>query len=286
MFKFIAKYVPVFSKETCDAILDAYSRGERTVYTTLDMGLTYNFYKIKNGKLFLDNENIEIEVLNEIEWREGDLYCIENNVMVRLAWWRGKNYYKLRSVRYNTAPTLEINGIHMHRIKDISPWKDSLLKVKAISIRNGEKVLDIGTGLGYTAIISLQKGAGKVITVEKDLNVLEIASYNPWSRRLEDERIKIIVDDASKVIYSFSDRIFDKIIHDPPRFSLAGELYSLKFYRQLYRVLKPHGILFHYTGYPGLLSGKRMVKGMGRRLMKAGFRIEYMPKLLGILAYK
>ncbi|HDJ89212.1 MAG TPA: methyltransferase, partial [Thermoprotei archaeon] len=198
------------------------------------MGLTYSFYEIRNRNLIIDDVDIDISMLKDIKWREGDLYCYENNIFVRLAWWRGESYYKLRSVGYNTAPTLEINGIHMHRIKDISPWKDSLQKVNAISIRPGEKILDICTGLGYTAIISLQKGAGKIITIEKDLNVLEMASYNPWSRKLDNDKIKIVIDDASKTIYSFSDNVFDKIIHDPPRFSLAGDLYSLNFYKQLY----------------------------------------------------
>lgn len=39
-------------------------------------------------------------------------------------------------------------------------------------------------------------------------------------------------------------------MHNPPRFSIAGELYGLDFYRALYRVLRRDGKLFHYTGEP------------------------------------
>ena len=43
----------------------------------------------------------------------------------------------------------------------------------------------------------------------------------------------------------------DAILHDPPRFGIAGELYSQGFYyEQLARILKRRGRLFHYTGSP------------------------------------
>jgi len=60
-------------------------------------------------------------------------------------------------------------------------------------------------------------------------------------------------------------------LHDPPRFSLAGELYSLAFYQKLFRVLRHGGKLFHYTGKPGAHSGKNMAKGFKQRLVEAGF---------------
>lgn len=66
---------------------------------------------------------------------------------------------------------------------------------------------------------------------------------------------------------------FDRIIHDPPRFALAGELCGLEFYRELYRVLKTSSIMFHYTGEPGRARGLNVPGGVSGRLKRASFQI-------------
>jgi predicted methyltransferase len=64
----------------------------------------------------------------------------------------------------------------------------------------------------------------------------------------------------------------DAVLHDPPRFGIAGELYSLDFYEQLARVLKKKGRLFHYTGTPNkLTSGRDVPAEVAKRLQRAGF---------------
>jgi len=64
-------------------------------------------------------------------------------------------------------------------------------------------------------------------------------------------------------------------LHDPPRFGIAGELYSQAFYDQLARVLKRTGLLFHYTGTPNKVSRGRDLPGeVSRRLRDAGFAAE------------
>ena len=67
----------------------------------------------------------------------------------------------------------------------------------------------------------------------------------------------------------------DAILHDPPRFGIAGELYSQVFYDQLARVLKRKGKLFHYTGTPNkLTSGRDVPNEVAKRLRSAGFFTE------------
>ena len=64
----------------------------------------------------------------------------------------------------------------------------------------------------------------------------------------------------------------DAILHDPPRFGTAGELYSQVFYDQLARVLRSKGKLFHYTGTPNkLTSGRDVPNEVVKRLQLAGF---------------
>jgi predicted methyltransferase len=68
---------------------------------------------------------------------------------------------------------------------------------------------------------------------------------------------------------------FDAILHDPPRFGLAGDLYSRVFYDELARVLRPGGRLFHYTGTPNrLTSGRDVPQEVAQRLRRAGFSTE------------
>ncbi|HRW51172.1 MAG TPA: spermine synthase, partial [Caldilinea sp.] len=80
---------------------------------------------------------------------------------------------------------------------------------------------------------------------------------------------------------------FDAIIHDPPMFSLAGELYSLAFYRELLRVLRRGGRLFHYIGNPESKSGATVTRGVVRRLTEAGFRrVQERAQAFGVVAVK
>ena len=77
----------------------------------------------------------------------------------------------------------------------------------------------------------------------------------------------------------------DAILHDPPRFGIAGELYSQKFYDELARVPKRKGRLFHYTGAPNkLTSGRDVPREVTKRLRNAGFDAE--PHGDGVLAAK
>lgn len=183
------------------------------------------------------------------------------------------------------APTMLVSGTPMHRIVGIDPYHDTLRKVKTIAPIHGI-VLDTATGLGYTAI-EASRTADRVISVELDPASLEIARYNPWSEALFDNpKIELIAGDISEVIGQFEDRIFSRIIHDPPTFSLAGDLYSAAFYRQMHRVLRPQGRVFHYIGDLSSKTGQGVARGIMRRLQDAGFaRIQRRPEAFGIVAY-
>jgi predicted methyltransferase len=77
----------------------------------------------------------------------------------------------------------------------------------------------------------------------------------------------------------------DAILHDPPRFGIAGELYSQVFYDHLARVLRRKGKLFHYTGTPNkLTSGRNVPVEVAKRLRSAGFVTELTGD--GVLAVK
>lgn len=57
---------------------------------------------------------------------------------------------------------------------------------------------------------------------------------------------------APQIVKGFEDGEFAAIIHDPPARALCKttDMYGAAFYKDLARVLKPGGTLFHYIGNP------------------------------------
>jgi uncharacterized protein len=172
------------------------------------------------------------------------------------------------------APTFEIDGIKMLPTARVSPYKDAARKVSLIAPR-GKTVLDTCGGLGYFAQWCLQGGAASVLSFEKNPDVMWLRSLNPWSPDGRDARLQLRLGDVSSLICTLGDATFDAVLHDPPRFGIAGELYAQAFYDQLARVLRPRGSLFHYTGTPNrLTSGRDLPREVSQRLRKAGFTVE------------
>lgn len=182
------------------------------------------------------------------------------------------------------APTMLVSGIPMHRIKDTEPWADTEAKVRALGKVHG-RVLDTATGLGYSAVL-LADQADEVVTVELDTAGLDVARLNPWSQRLfTAPNITQLVSDAFEAVEAFPPARFNAVFHDPPTIQLAGELYSLEFYRRLRRVLCTKGRLFHYIGDPDSGLGKKVTEGVIRRLHEAGFpKVERRPEAFGVTA--
>jgi predicted methyltransferase len=172
----------------------------------------------------------------------------------------------------------------MHRIKETDPHADTLAKIRAAGPIAGE-VLDTCTGLGYTAL-EAAKAATRVVTCELDPAAHTIIRRNPWSAHLfATPAIETHIGDSAELITTFADGAFDLIIHDPPMFSLAGDLYALAFYRECKRVLRKRGRLFHYIGNPESKSGATVTRGVIRRLQEAGFtRIQPRPQAFGVVA--
>ena len=279
-YQFLPKNFPVITRMAFEELV-GYKEGEIDV--SFDLGLSFTRIRVSGGVFTLKGYRYSIPSLLRT-MRDDYIYVLDSGEARRIAFYRDNLFYKLYPVSPYTAPTIEISGIKMHRIVGVSPWDDAGSKVSILNIRRGERVLDICTGLGYTAIHAFRKG-GVVTTIEKDVNVLEMASYNPWSHDLE--HISILVGDAMDVIKCFEDESFDVIIHDPPRLSRAGHLYSAVFYEELYRVLRRGGRLFHYTGKVGYRRrGIDIMGGVSGRLKKTGFKPRVMRSLMGVYAVK
>ena len=267
---------PMLTAETAKSLLDGKNR------VSLDLGLSETTIKQTNTKIILNNiETIEIGELEKIAQDQRSVYFVDNQT-VYMAAIGGKHFYKL--AKTSGAPTLEIDGIRMHRTKDTTPERDTKEKIDILGLRHG-KVLDTCMGLGYTAIQAHECGAEYVISIEYEPNVIRIAQLNPWSRKLfSEESIFKLIGDSYHVVDAFPMHHFDYIIHDPPRHGSAGHLYGQEFYQKLARVIKPGGRMFHYTGEPRSRYRRvNLQKGIITRLRRAGFKkLEYHPSVMGV----
>ena len=198
-----------------------------------------------------------------------------------------KHYYKLRL--YNNIPILEVDGLRMQLVKDFnSPLDYAKEVVDGLNIPEKGKfhVFDSCMGLGYTAISVASKNAVTcVTTTEISQAVITLAKYNPYSEALFDsknKKIEIINQSAFDFVKSVAENSFDFVIHDPPRFSHADELYSNEFYQNLFRVCKGGARIFHYVGSVGTKAGRSIEEEVIGRLLKAGFsKTKYVKKLQG-----
>lgn len=266
----------IFDHEGLVRLADALEKRTKTLKISPDLGLSEIEIRLSEFK----------EVREQIELmlkKDRGLFALKGNQLKHLALY-DEGFFQL--VATGEAPTVEIDGIQMHRTKEIKPFEDARRKVEAV-IRKGDMVLDTCGGLGYTAIWAVRMGALKVTSCEPNDNIRCLRGENPWSREFMGERIESLEMRVEQFLESCEDECFNCVLHDPPRFSLAGELYSAEFYQRLADILKAKGRLFHYTGNPYSHGRPRMfVEGVMRRLTESGFKVKRRDDVLGVVGVK
>ena len=273
---------PLLTRVTADALRAARDAGAPTWSGSLDLGRSETVVELSPDRW---------------RWQAGAFPYPDGSKDRTIYWWDGDDFvpaarygralYKLVPTDWG-APTFEIDGIKMLPTAKVSPFEDARTKVALVAPR-GKRVLDTCGGLGYFAACCLEAGVAHVHSFEKSEDVLWLRTLNPWSpdpqTQEASDRLTLAQGDVSKEIERLGDAAFDALLHDPPRFGIAGELYSQAFYDQLARVLRRGGTLFHYTGRPNrLTSGRDVPREVSRRLEKAGFRTQL--ALDGVLAHR
>jgi uncharacterized protein len=271
---------PLLTRPVAESLLAARDAGKRQWTGSLDLGASSGGVVLESGGW---------------HWR-GQHYPYPDKLKERtIYWWDGEDFavasrfsgslIKLVPTEWD-APTFEIDGIKMLPTSKESPYEDARRKVALVEPR-GKTVLDTCGGLGYFAACCLQAGATRILSFEKNADVLWLRTLNPWSPDPDSAasagRLELAHADVIAAIVGIGDASVDVLLHDPPRFGIAGELYSQAFHDQLARVLRRGGRLFHYTGSPNrLTSGRDVPREVGKRLEKAGLRTQL--ALDGVLA--
>jgi predicted methyltransferase len=230
--------------------------------------------------LDLQRSSTHVEIEDDHwRWQDRSFPYLEKCKDRTVYYWNGTEF--LAAARYTDAliklvptpwgpPTFEIDGIKMLPSETISPLEDAKRKVMLIAPR-GKRILDTCGGLGYFADWCMQEHAELIRSFEKNASVIWLRNLNPWSPRVAPP-LYLTHGDIVPELASIADASFDAVLHDPPRFGIAGELYSQDFYDGLARVLRTRGVLFHYTGTPNkLTSGRNVPEEVAARLRRAGF---------------
>ncbi|MEO8286593.1 MAG: methyltransferase [Chloroflexota bacterium] len=268
-------------------LLKAREAGRATANLSPDLGLTVVEVALSTGGVtFPDGEELDWQGVEDIARSETKCFHLNGSTLSEIRVFSEMTGRVCSLYPTGGCPTMVIGGFPMHRIKGTDPHQDTIQKVKAAAPIVGN-VLDTTTGLGYTAIEAAHT-ASSVTTVELDPASLDVARLNPWSQELfGNPKIKQLMGNSFDVIQDLPDGSFTRIIHDPPTFSLAGELYSGEFYRHCYRVLTRGGRLFHYTGNLKSGEGGQVSRGAIKRLKEAGFaRIVPKYDAFGVVAFK
>ena len=251
------------------ALRAAAKTGERTLQCSLDLNRSITTVGISATQWTWDGQRFPYLV----KCRDRTIYFWDGaafQVAARFA----HSLIKLVPTEWG-PPTFEIDGIKMLPTARVSPFADAERKVALVQPR-GKVILDTCGGLGYFAEWCLRGGAAQIQSYEKNPDIIWLRSINPWSpaANQSDHRLTLIHGDIALQLLTLQAESFDAVLHDPPRFGIAGELYSQAFYNHLARVLKRQGRLFHYTGTPNKISrGRDLPREVAARLHRAGFAV-------------
>jgi uncharacterized protein len=271
---------PLLVRPIAEALLAARDAGEGTWSGSLDLGISNDVATLEpdawqwRGQRYPYPDKL----------KDRTIYYLDGDAFAPASRFAG-SLIKLVPTEWG-APTFEIDGIKMLVTSKVSPIEDARRKVALVEPRD-KVVLDTCGGLGYFAACCLEAGVSRIDSFEKNADVLWLRTLNRWSPDPDSHtsggRLKLTHADVSKSISEIASASMDALLHDPPRFGIAGELYSQAFYDQLSRVLRRGGRMFHYTGSPNrLTSGRDVPREVAKRLEKAGFGTQL--ALDGVLA--
>jgi predicted methyltransferase len=276
----------ILTKKEAQKLVNCLKNRVNSWVVSLDLGKSTEKVELGADFVLLRGEKISLKVLEKT--KEDTCYITQEGKLLSVDFFSNETnlFYKLKPTK--DWPTLTLSSVPMHRFKHISPKQDTLSKINELGRVSG-CVLDTCCGLGYTAIMNAEKKeVEEVIVFEKDANVLRIAEHNPYSEELfTNKKIELRNENVFEGVKSLESEYFAGIIHDPPTTSFAPELYSPEFYKELFRVLKTGGVLYHYCPNPGKTKGKEFYPTIIKLLTQTGFKdCKYSEKSSGVKAIK
>lgn len=140
-----------------------------------------------------------------------------------------------------------------YHVPIIHPEVKQFIRV-LIKSHNIKSILEIGTAIGYSSIVFAKAMVdGKVTTVEISEDMKNMAEENIKRANLENN-IKVILGDASKVVYNIKDR-FDCIFLD------GAKGHYIHLLERCLELLKPGGLIISDNVlFRGMVANDELVK--------------------------
>jgi release factor glutamine methyltransferase len=163
------------------------------------------------------------------------------------------------------------------------PFKDSQPLVQNFQIKDGESVLDVGTGSGVIAVFACYRGAARVVAVDINPSAIKSAKYNAKLHGFD----KSIEIRRSNLFDRIKPEKFDVITANLPfRNKPAHDLVAQsqwdtdfktnkRFFEEVGRYLKPNGrVYFAQSNFGAIKEMKILAKAAGFSIKVMGSETE------------
>ncbi|MFT6826836.1 MAG: spermidine synthase [Roseivirga sp.] len=158
---------------------------------------------------------------------------------------------------YNTQAygnMLTLDGMVMTSEKDEYVYHEMITHVPTLTHPNPKRALIIGGGDGGTARELLRHGSfDEVVMVEIDEKVIEACKQHlpGIASAFGNPKLNLIIDDGIKYVNDAADGSFDIVIVDSTDpIGPAEGLFTVEFYKEVYRILSPDGIMVTQSESP------------------------------------
>lgn len=149
-----------------------------------------------------------------------------------------------------------------HFVPIIQPEVKQLLKV-LISIKKPMKILEVGTAIGYSAMVmaSVMPEGGKVYTIERNEQMIELAKKNIEEKGFSD-RIELLEGDAEDILKNFGEKV-DIVFID------GAKAQYEKFLDYIIENLNEEGIIISDNVlYKGMVASDQLVNKRKKTIVK------------------
>lgn len=226
--------------------------------------------ELKRGEMaLLTRKNFDVKQLRDEKSSEKgtpirtrDVWFTERDDKIALSLKHDGKLYDVQSDYqrvevYNTQAygnMLTLDGMVMTSEKDEYVYHEMITHIPTLTHPNPKRALIIGGGDGGTAREMLKhESLDEVVMVEIDEKVIEACKQHLPSiaSALDDPKLNLIVDDGIKYVKAATEGSFDIVIVDSTDpVGPAEGLFSVDFYKEVYRILSEDGIMITQSESP------------------------------------
>jgi len=195
----------------------------------------------------------------------------------KIIFFRQTPYQKIVLTRWGDIYSLYLDGHLQFSSQDEKRYHEAIVHIPTAFLNRYEKALILGGGDGLVLREALKYPFKKITLVELDPYMIEFSRKHPVMRKLNgesfrDSRVEVVIGDAFNYVMKSSEK-FDFVVVDlvDPRTPSSARLYSLEFYRKLYKLLEENGVFVTQGG--DFFFKRKVFCSIIKTVKKAGFTV-------------